>query len=66
MSHPFLTTTVAAVHRDAEHRFSKQRVASIELQAGMGVVGDAHWGRTVQHAKILTEAANCVIVLFAH
>ena len=44
-----ITTTVAAVHRDAEHRFSKQRVPSIELEAGMGVVGDAHWGRTVQH-----------------
>jgi MOSC domain-containing protein YiiM len=42
-------TTAAAVHRDAEHRFSKQRAASIVLEEGRGVVGDAHWGRTVQH-----------------
>ena len=59
MSHPFLTTTVAAVHRDAEHRFSKQRVASIELQAGIGVVGDAHWGRTVQHrSRVRVDASQ--------
>jgi MOSC domain-containing protein YiiM len=44
-----LSTTVAAVHRDAEHLFSKERVPSIELVAGVGVVGDAHAGRKVQH-----------------
>lgn len=44
-----LTTTVLAVHRDSEHRFSKQSIDSIELQQDLGVVGDAHWGRTVQH-----------------
>ncbi len=49
MTAPHITATVAAVHRDAEHRFSKQLVPSIELEAGMGVVGDAHWGRKVQH-----------------
>ncbi|MDP3227515.1 MAG: MOSC domain-containing protein [Acidovorax sp.] len=49
MNNALLTTTVAAVHRDAEHRFSKQRVPFIELESGMGVVGDAHWGRTVKH-----------------
>ena len=43
------TTTVLAVHRDSEHRFSKQAAEAIVLQAGMGVVGDAHWGSTVQH-----------------
>lgn len=42
-------TTVLAVHRDGGHRFSKATVDSIELQAGLGVTGDAHWGRTVQH-----------------
>jgi hypothetical protein len=59
MNHPLLTTTVAAVHRDAEHRFSKQRVASIELEAGMGVVGDAHWGRTVRHrSRVRVDASQ--------
>jgi MOSC domain-containing protein YiiM len=48
MTAPF-TTTVLAVHRDAEHRFSKQRMPAIKLEAGLGVVGDAHWGRKVQH-----------------
>ena len=47
--HNLLTTTVLAVHRDSEHRFSKQAAEAIVLQAGLGVVGDAHWGRTVQH-----------------
>ncbi len=44
-----LHTTVIAVHRDAEHRFSKVPVPAIALETGLGVVGDAHWGRTVQH-----------------
>ncbi len=40
---------VAAVSRDASHRFSKQPVDAIVLVAGLGVVGDAHSGRFVQH-----------------
>lgn len=40
---------VEAVHRDAEHRFSKVSTAAIELVEGRGVVGDAHSGATVQH-----------------
>ncbi|MET0209683.1 MAG: MOSC domain-containing protein [Burkholderiaceae bacterium] len=44
-----LHATVLAVHRDAEHQFSKETVPSIALEAGLGVVGDAHHGRTVQH-----------------
>lgn len=44
-----LHTTVLAVHRDAEHQFSKETVPSIVLEAGLGVAGDAHHGRTVQH-----------------
>ncbi len=42
-------TTVLAVHSDGEHRFSKNTVASITLLPGLGVVGDAHYGKTVQH-----------------
>jgi hypothetical protein len=40
---------VEAVHRDGQHRFSKQTVARIELLEGVGVDGDAHAGATVQH-----------------
>lgn len=44
-----LHTTVQAVHRDSTHRFSKPAVDAIVLEAGLGVVGDAHYGATVQH-----------------
>lgn len=40
---------VVAVHLKAEHRFSKDTVPAIELVAGCGVRGDAHYGVTVQH-----------------
>jgi len=40
---------VEAVCRDGEHRFSKDRVETITLLAGLGVEGDAHSGVTVQH-----------------
>jgi MOSC domain-containing protein YiiM len=44
-----VTARVAAVHRDGEHRFSKRPVDEIVLREGLGVDGDAHCGRTVQH-----------------
>jgi MOSC domain-containing protein YiiM len=40
---------VIAVSRAAEHVFSKQTADRIRLLAGLGVEGDAHLGRTVQH-----------------
>ena len=40
---------VVAVARDAGHRFSKQVVDEITVLAGLGVEGDAHQGKTVQH-----------------
>ena len=40
---------VVAVARDARHRFSKASVDAVRLVAGVGVEGDAHAGRTVQH-----------------
>ncbi|ALE07929.1 molybdenum cofactor biosysynthesis protein [Arthrobacter sp. ERGS1:01] len=40
---------MAAVHADDGHRFSKQSVDFLELVAGHGVAGDAHYGTTVQH-----------------
>lgn len=44
-----LAGTVLAVHRHADHRFSKSAVPEIELVQGHGVRGDAHFGTTVQH-----------------
>lgn len=49
MQHAPTFAAVLAVHRDSGHRFSKTTVDTIELQAGLGVAGDAHRGRTVQH-----------------
>ncbi len=40
---------VEAVSRDPEHSFSKPTAPSIRLLTGLGVEGDAHLGRTVQH-----------------
>jgi MOSC domain-containing protein YiiM len=40
---------VAAVSRDLAQSFCKPARASIMLVAGLGVEGDAHAGRTVQH-----------------
>jgi MOSC domain-containing protein YiiM len=41
--------TVTAVARAAGHAFSKPVRDQIRLLAGLGVEGDAHLGRTVQH-----------------
>jgi hypothetical protein len=40
---------VAAVSRAVDHTFSKANYDVIRLLAGLGVEGDAHAGRTVQH-----------------
>ena len=44
-----MTARVAAVHLAARHRFSKEPVDAVTLRAGLGVLGDAHFGATVQH-----------------
>lgn len=41
--------SVAAVSRTEAHTFSKTNQAMIRLLTGLGVQGDAHAGRTVQH-----------------
>ena len=46
---------VAAVSRAAEHTFSKPNEDCIRLLAGLGVAGDAHLGRTVQHRSRLAR-----------
>ena len=49
------TGVVAAVSRDTGHNFTKPNVDEIELVAGLGVKGDAHWGETVQHLVRVRE-----------
>ena len=46
---------VTAVSRDETHKFTKPNVDSIELIAGLGVHGDAHFGETVQHLVRVRE-----------
>lgn len=40
---------MVAVHLSGTHSFSKTDAPEIELHEGRGVVGDAHYGVTVQH-----------------
>lgn len=44
-----MNATVVSVHANTGHHFSKQQVNKIELQAGLGVIGDAHCGAQVKH-----------------
>lgn len=41
--------TILGLAKDSEHRFSKQPADRLTLIAGIGVEGDAHAGRLVQH-----------------
>jgi hypothetical protein len=44
-----MNPTVIAVSRSSAHTFSKPTQDRIQLRCGLGVEGDAHLGRTVQH-----------------
>jgi MOSC domain-containing protein YiiM len=44
-----MSAVVTAVSRSATHSFSKANQQSIHLLTGLGVEGDAHLGKTVQH-----------------
>ena len=46
---------VVAVHRHAEHAFSKTSYDEIRLLEGLGVEGDAHFGATVQHRSRVAQ-----------
>lgn len=46
---------VVAVHRHAEHAFSKTSYDEIRLVEGLGVEGDAHFGATVQHRSRVAQ-----------
>lgn len=50
-----MPATVIGLASDAEHRFSKPPRARIRLIAGLGVEGDAHLGRTVQHLSRIAK-----------
>ena len=43
------SAVVLSVSKDSEHRFTKPRCDAITVLEGLGVEGDAHLGRTVQH-----------------
>lgn len=47
--------TVKAVSLSAEHHFSKAKQDSILLIAGIGIEGDAHAGKTVQHISRMAK-----------
>ena len=49
MTTPGIEASVVSVHRDKAHGFCKIAQPGIRLLAGLGVDGDAHCGRTVQH-----------------
>ena len=49
---------IVAVCRAAKNGFSKPPCARIDLVAGMGVEGDAHSGRTVQHLYLKKKDAS--------
>ena len=46
---------VVAVSRGAAHDFSKTNEEAIELVTALGVLGDAHFGKTVQHVVRMRE-----------
>ncbi len=43
-----MSASVSSVHRSSNHSFSKEHAETIELVAGLGVVGDAHQGAQVR------------------
>lgn len=51
-------SNVVAVASSADHRFSKQTGPEIRLLEGLGVEGDAHCGRTVQHLSRVAVDPN--------
>ncbi|MEM9516941.1 MAG: MOSC domain-containing protein [Actinomycetota bacterium] len=46
--------TVLSTHCSKEHSFTKAPAERLELEAGVGVVGDAHAGAQVQHRSRVT------------
>ena len=55
---PARTPQVVAVAASSEHGFSKQTRPLVHLVEGLGVEGDAHLGRTVQHLSRVRRAPH--------
>lgn len=55
---PSMTSVIIGLARDGQHRFSKQPCESLTLLAGLGVEGDAHAGRLVQHLSRMARDPN--------
>ena len=53
-----MSLRVVAVHAKGIHSFSKDCAPAIELVAGRGVVGDAHFGATVKHRSRVARDAT--------
>ena len=54
-----LSAVVLSVSRDSAHRFTKPSREAITLLKGLGIGGDAHLGRTVQHRDgVLVHSAE--------
>lgn len=53
-----MTALVVAVSRSARHSFSKVNQGSIRLQEGLGVEGDAHAGKTIQHLSRIARTPD--------
>ena len=53
-----MSATIIGLANNAQHRFSKQPTRSLTLLAGLGVEGDAHAGRTVQHLSRMKQDPN--------
>jgi MOSC domain-containing protein YiiM len=49
------TPTIISLSRDATHNFSKPPVEQLTLLASLGIEGDAHLGRTVQHLSRIAK-----------
>ena len=61
--------TIIGLASDGAHRFSKQPCGAVTLRAGLGVEGDAHAGRQVQHLSRIAKdpsAANLRQVHLIH
>ena len=61
--------TIIGLASDGAHRFSKQQCGAVTLRAGLGVAGDAHAGRLVQHLSRMAKdpgAANLRQVHLIH
>ena len=55
LSSPPMPATIIALASGAAHRFSKEPRRRLTLLAGLGVKGDAHAGRTVQHLSRMAK-----------